>query len=104
MSIKVYGASDDLVEVMGDIREEFSPDWDRPAALAFSDGTVLEIQYLEGVWRIRPLANGTATYSIVQAPADDEDNYSDVVTLEGAFTWVLFGSVWTFTVEKEAAA
>ncbi|HEY8692671.1 MAG TPA: hypothetical protein VIR57_08005 [Chloroflexota bacterium] len=92
--IKVYGASDDLVEVEGDIREEFTPRDDNPSILAFSDGTVLDIQYgSEGIWRINRLATGSV-YSHVQAPPDDDDNYSDVVTLDGEITWVLFANDW----------
>lgn len=92
MSITVYGASDDLIEIDGDLSEEFSaidqaPDGD---LLAFSTGTVLRIRYGSGgVWRITHVTGPTVP--IVQAPEDDEDNYSDRATVEGA-TWVVFGS------------
>lgn len=97
--IKVYGASDDLVEVEGDIREEFNPTEDeRDSVLVFSDGTVLTIQYTsEGVWRITPLIRGAALYSCQQAPADDDDNYTDIATLEdpgNPIRWVLFANDW----------
>lgn len=92
MSIKLYGASDDLIEVEGDIREEFDPNYDDPSVLAFSDGSIIKAVYdKEGVWRFSPLIRGTAAYSIVQ---DKVDGDSDVVTLDGDITWVLFGAEW----------
>ena len=96
--LKIYGASDDLIEVEGDITEEFNPRFeeDGPALLAFSDGTLLQIQYGVGgnaFWRIQPLVYGTAKYSKVEA-TDEDDNYSDVVTLDGKFKWVVCGDQW----------
>lgn len=96
MAITVYGASDDLIEVDGDISEEF-PYQERGYGqasgdlLAFSDGTVLRIEFTRsGVWRIRPVVRGSADLDIVQAPENDEDNYSDRATLSGA-VWVVQG-------------
>lgn len=97
MSITVYGSSDDLIEVEGDIREEFtyrmSPITDEGAGdlLAFSDGTILRIAYTAaGVWRITQVALGTSSLGIEQAPEGDEDNYSDRATLSSA-RWVVQG-------------
>lgn len=95
--LKIYGASDDLIEIEGDIREEFNPsDADEPSLLAFSDGTLLQIQYGAGrlgFWRITPLTYGTAKYSKTEATNEDDD-YSDVVTLDGDIKWVVCGSQW----------
>jgi hypothetical protein len=86
-TITINGGSDDLVEVGGDLVEEFSPaDTDEFLVLA-SDGTILKGSY-DGVWRFVPHTAGTATMSKVEAPEDDDDNYSDVVTLAGNITWV----------------
>ena len=90
--ITVYGASDDLIEVEGDVREEFTYT-DEPAFLAFSDGTVLSVLYDQrGTWRIAPVITGTAALEIVVAPVDNEDNYSDRATLRGDVTWVVYGT------------
>lgn len=91
--VTVYGASDDLIEVDGVLREEFSPPYDEPEALlAFSDGTVLRVRYDEdGCWRITPLARGTAEYSKIEAVGPDDPSYSDRVTLSGDFEWVVYG-------------
>jgi hypothetical protein len=96
VSITVYGASDDLIEIDGDISEEFgyrNEDGlgDKGDLLAFSDGTILRIHYTQsGMWRITPVVGGSATLRIEQAPEGDEDNYSDKAELSGA-VWVVQG-------------
>ena len=100
MSLTIYGASDDLVEVDGDVREEFNPG-DGPSYVAVSDGTVLRIAY-DGRWRIDRVAEGAAEFQHDAATADDgnprEDgtpSYSDRVILTGMgdlpLAWVVFG-------------
>jgi hypothetical protein len=94
MSITIYGARDDLIEVDGDISEEFTYA-ERGSGngdlLAFSDGTILRVEYTRtGVWRITPVAQGSAELHIEQAPEDDDCNYSDHAVLSGA-VWVVQG-------------
>jgi hypothetical protein len=88
--LNVYGASDDLIEIEGDISEEFNlVDDDKGDLLAFSDGTVLRIAYTNpGIWRITPVVRGTATLSIDAAMEDDDVNYTDKATLDGDVVWV----------------
>lgn len=95
--IRVYGSSDDLIEIEGNIREEFYSD-DEGNLLAFSDGTVLRIIYSdEGVWRISLVtANSDSECSIEPAPEDDEDNYSDVATINNTIKWVVCGNKIAF--------
>jgi len=99
MSIKVYGASDDLIEISGDIEEEFSL-YDGEANVAFSDGTLLNIRYdTNGIWRIAPLAHGSGTLAIHQCAIagedEDCDEYTDVAILHALsgekFKWVVVG-------------
>lgn len=97
MTVTIYGASDDLIEVEGDLREEFNPysnDDAEPDYLAFSDGTVLSVVYAkDGCWRINRVVTGAAVYEKSEAEGSDTDNYSDRVTLTGdSLTWVVFGS------------
>ena len=94
----ISGHSDDLIEVEGAIREEYSALDDEGGGLVVgaSDGTAVRIRYADnGVWRITPVATGPqSTLSIVQAPEDDDDNYSDVATItcpDGAIRWVICG-------------
>jgi hypothetical protein len=90
----IYGASDDLIEVEGLVTEEFSyhEREDEPSFIAFSDGTVVRIEYTDaGVWRIAPVRRGRGTLHIEQAPEDDEKNYTDRATLIGDVEWVVYG-------------
>ena len=94
MPITIYGASDDLIEVEGDISEEFSylDHDDEGDLIAVSDGTVVRITYgASGVWRIVPVHHGSGTLTITQAPEGDDDNYSDRATIDGTVTWVVQG-------------
>jgi hypothetical protein len=103
--VTVYGASDDLIEVEGDIREEFNPRSDDVeegnAYLAFSDGTVLKVKY-DGCWRITPVARGSAEYQKTEATDEDKD-YSDKVTLEGEeLRWVVYGNAVALSMKRAA--
>lgn len=88
----VYGASDDLIEVEGDIREEFAlsgGDNDR-RLLAFSNGVVLSITYGPGgIWRITPVVG---EIEVKQAPERDDDSYTDRAFVRGEITWVVYGT------------
>lgn len=92
--VTLSGASDDLIEVDGDIREEFNylkNDEDDGAVLGFSDGTVLRIKFDadgDGNWRITPLIRGTAVLEIEQTTGEDG---TDVATLDGEVGWVVHG-------------
>ncbi len=44
MGTEVFGHSDDLIELEGDLSEEFIGG-EKPCLLIFSDGTVLTIKY-----------------------------------------------------------
>jgi hypothetical protein len=88
----IYGASDDLIEVEGRVTEEFSYRERDPSFVAFSDGTVIRIEYTDaGVWRITPVRRGRGTLHIEQAPEDDDTNYSDRAVLTGDVDWVVYG-------------
>jgi len=93
-TIVVTGHSDDLIEIDGDIREEFTYTGDEEDnLLGFSDGTILRITF-GGPWRISIVHRGSADFSLVQAPEDDDENYSDKATLSGDISWVVHGIGW----------
>ena len=67
MSTKVYGCSDDLIEVEGDVCGETSPayssgDDEKPALLIFSDGTILSVVYGKptngAIWSVNLVRQG----------------------------------------------
>lgn len=91
MSITIYGASDDLIEVRGDIADEFYAD--EVNLIATSNGVAIRIHYSQaGVWRISQIAGDRGLVSIAQAPEDeDDDNYSDRCTISGRVEWLVVG-------------
>ena len=90
---KIYGASDDLIEIEGQIREEFSGGNERsgdPTAdiLAFSDGTLLEVLYdNDGIWRIKRLVAGACEFE--HKAGDVEADTMDEAILRGDLRWVV---------------
>lgn len=90
--LKIYGHSDDLVEIEGDIREEWEAFDAGQCYIAISDGTLLHITYdHEGVWRVTPCVIGEGTnYSNKQAVSANFDN-SDEATLSNdkPFLWAV---------------
>jgi hypothetical protein len=104
MSLTVYGSSDDLIEIEGDISEEFTyAREDRDGdLLAFSDGTLLRIEYCEtGIWRIAPVVGGPQL-TIEQATESDDANYSDRAILSASPRWVVQGIA--FAQRREPSA
>lgn len=104
-TVTIYGASDDLIELDGAIREEFTCyDEDEPTYLAFSDGTVLSVLYDgQGMWRVNRVAEGSATYAKREA-TDPDDDYSDRVTLAGDLAWCVYGKNYTRAEHASSSA
>lgn len=95
MKLKIYGSSDDLVEIEGDYREEFNPHSDEWSYLIFSDGTAIKILYTgNGVWKIELIAIGKETvHKFTPCIAENiDETYSDELILEGTFRWVIFAT------------
>ena len=89
--VKIYGASDDLIEIEGDMRDELCHSGDEPVLLGFSDGTILRVWYDEdGIWRIIRVSGGSATFT--HEPGDVEADRVDVAHLEGDIRWCVMGS------------
>jgi len=89
----VYGCSDDLVEIEGDIEDEVSQygtdEAEHGVLLKFSDRTLLEVKYGKndwGVWEVKVLQLGNKFIKII--PCDDEDAhvYSDVAVFKPGLT------------------
>lgn len=113
MSTIVHGASDDLIEIDGDIREEFEflSNGDRDALyIGFSDGTVLQVRYdNQGCWRIERTIEGRAEYRHEPAVApnstarqDGTPGHSDVVRLQGKIAWAIAGEQIARPSKQEA--
>jgi len=104
-TVTIYGASDDLVELEGDIRDEFyaKGERDQPpgAMLAFSDGSVISVLYVCGIWRVNQVQRGSAKAEKVEAIDAASDQYSDRLTLTGDLRWVVNAEPDSLTRAKE---
>lgn len=90
MQTTITGASDDLIELEGQLHEELNPRGDEPSLLAFSDGTILEVEYdKDGIWRVRQIAKGACEFALKAGSV--EDDTPDVATLTGELRWCVMG-------------
>lgn len=92
--IRVYGASDDLIEIEGDINEEFYASDDEPNYLAFHNGVVVMIKYIEGMWKMMHISDPHSLVEYVHTALDaDSDNYSDIIEMVNTnpHSWVVYG-------------
>jgi hypothetical protein len=99
----IYGASDDLIELAGDISEEFNVDSEEDLYVGCSDGTLLSCQYASGgQWKFTVLGVPRKTVRIWPAPGEgkkhERDNalripgYSDLVEIGSPVSWVMVTS------------
>nr|DAD97014.1 MAG TPA: hypothetical protein [Myoviridae sp. ctr0w28] len=84
--VKVYGASDDLVEIEGSTYEDDEIGcWDRDVLIDFVDGTRIRVHYGKpglGVWAIMVEKQGTAPQILTECSDEDADIYSDVFEID----------------------
>lgn len=91
---RIYGASDDLIEIDGDVRGE-TDGGDEPTTLMCSDGTVLVVRYgkpdLGGVWAVEVKEKGSL-FDRLEICTDEEGNpYSDQAFFKEGIKWVRRG-------------
>ena len=94
-SVTIYGYSDDLIEVEGAVRGEFTLPSGDVAFVALSNGVVVRILYSRsGVWRINLVSKpGDVAVLVTSAPEDDDDNYTDrCVVTGGDIAWAVLGT------------
>lgn len=97
--IKIYGASDDLIEIEGSISDEIG-DFNTPCrGIVTSEGTCGQISY-KGHWHITLTSKGSDFIKLVEQVGDDKEHtdvdakgltsYSDVLVLKD-IDWVKIG-------------
>lgn len=99
-TVKIYGGSDDLIEIEGKIKgcDEYNGDL---GYVELSSGDVFKIEYTkEVVWKVDRFGcngSGTGKISITKEPhgeGDDPEPYTDTVTITGELEWVIFSESW----------
>ena len=84
--VKVYGASDDLLEIEG--YDEIDC-YGKTVKVGFDDGTVIRCSYGKpglAVWKIEVVKQGSAAQSLDVCMDENADPYSDVFTIDAQFT------------------
>lgn len=111
-TVTIYGASDDLIEVEGDVPgcDEYNS-IDAPLYVELSTGDAFKVEYTdEGVWRVTLHEKGALhtikslkNTSVVTVPAEGSDskNYSDRLTVTGPFAWVEAWEAYPPTVAEK---
>ena len=93
-TLTIYGASDDLIEIEGDVREEFDAYNAGPKVVRCSDGSAVRIEYTgEGCWEVRVVSLAVGTTAETVPHDNDKTTYTDRLTLTAPmpFTWVSLG-------------
>jgi len=101
MKTKIYGYSDDIVEIEGLINDEHDCyDHKRPIKITVSDGTNATIFY-DGEWKINVKFAGSKYVEKVDSVGDDSKHigvninctsYSDILIFDDGVEWVKIGS------------
>lgn len=95
MTTKVYGASDDLIEVEGDVTGEVdcygTDEREKGVLLCFSDGTVLEVKYGkndEALWEIKTKHIGPLFDRVEACTEETDEGHSDVAYFKDGIKYV----------------
>jgi hypothetical protein len=102
MPTKVYGSSDDLIEVeggkcAGEVGCYGTDDREHGVLLLFSDGTLLEVKYGkndDAIWEVKLVKKGKQFDRIDQCDDADADPYSDVAHFKADLDWCYAAKEW----------
>lgn len=100
MKTKIYGASDDLIEIEGEICEEYDCIDFESAKVKASDGTSAKLTF-NGEWKFTEVDAGSKLSKHIKAVGEDlkhgeEDaigctSYSDVLVFDDGLEWIKIG-------------
>lgn len=80
--VKVYGASDDLIEIDGSVYKENEIGcYNSVTQITFTDGAVIQVAYPKpgmGVWGIKVLQKGTGHWTLDVCKDEEAKIYSDI--------------------------
>lgn len=101
MKTKIYGASDDLIEISGEIEDEHGCfDHKKPISITASDGTKATIFY-DGDWKINVSFAGSKYLQKIDSVGDEGKHvgeekdctpYSDILIFDKGIEWVKIGA------------
>lgn len=91
--VKIYGVSDDLIEIEGDIRQEIEA-YEQVKHICLSDGLIVKINY-DGEWNIKIVKKGDSPVKYTPSEGVDSKNYSDIIEINGNIGWAIVGDLFT---------
>lgn len=102
MSTIVYGTSDDLIEIEGDVSGEVgcygtNDDDSKGVLVVLSDGTRLAVKYGkdgEGIWEVKLVKKGSLFVRIDICTDSDAARYSDVAHFKDGIKWAYAATEW----------
>ncbi len=84
--VKVYGASDDLVEIEGSaFKEDEIGCFDKDVRIRFMDGTIIRVGYPKdglAIWWVEVEKEGTAAHTLTICEDEDAKTYSDIFEID----------------------
>jgi hypothetical protein len=95
----ITGASDDLIEISGELEEEFNAYDCSDGTMAFSDGTLLTVVYDEnGIWRFNPIYKGNLYDKKVDGSVGEDTN--DEIYFSPCLKWCVFSDEMQTEVDR----
>ncbi len=94
--VRVYGRSDDLIEIENDKNFDEIECFDNTTTIWFSDNTVIAVKYGKegkGIWVIKVIESGHAPRTLTPCYDEDADIYSDIFEIEAEVVDVCVGNV-----------
>lgn len=94
--VRVYGESDDLIEIENDKNFDEVGCYNNTATIWFSDNTVIAVKYGKegkGIWEIKEIEGGHASRKLTPCYDEDADVYSDIFEIEAEVVDVCVGEV-----------
>lgn len=89
--VRVYGVSDDLVEIEGSKYPDDEIDcFDHDVLIGFKDGTEIRVGYPKenlAVWWIDIEKTGGAAYAMNRCDDEEAEIYSDVFSVDSEVAW-----------------
>ena len=96
--IKVYGCSDDLVEIEGSrYKDDEIGCYKADVIIFFVDGTKIRVGYPKpgmGVWYINVLVKGDAEQRLIECNDPDAEIYSDVFEIDAEVKSHILNERW----------
>jgi hypothetical protein len=103
-TVKLYGASDDNVEVEGNVPgcDEYGS-YDNPKWIEFSTGDVFKVEYTDaGVWKVEHITQSGKVVTVKRPHGEGEDPepYTETMTVVGPIQWVEAWDSWPIELDE----